>query len=171
MISRLGRAKSDRRAFLAASVAGAATQLPGRSHAAARYHRFDRGAYDRYISLMNAGDLRFAEYYADDIKFIMNIRGRASVLDFYARQRSYVTETLKVLFFCSDAEGAAAEVLSELRCIMDCEDTAIFGGPLKAGQVQRTRGCLLYVLDAQGIITEIKGPPPEVLQPWRIEAG
>jgi hypothetical protein len=120
---------------------------------------------------MNAGDLGFADYYADDIKFVMNIRGKAAVLAFYERQRPYVTENLDVLFFCSDATGAAAEVHSELRCIRDCDDTTIFGHPLKAGEVQRIRGCLLYVLNARGLISEIKGPLPEILQAWRTETA
>jgi hypothetical protein len=115
---------------------------------------------------MNAGDLRFVDYYADDIRFVMNIRGRAGVLAFYARQRPFVKERLAVTFFCSDRTGAAAEVRSEIRCIRDCADTTIFGRPLKAGEVQTIRGCLLYVLDARGLVAEIKGPPPEILQPW-----
>ena len=100
----------------------------------------------------------------------MQIRGKAAVLDFYARQRPYVRERLQVLFFCSDATGAAAEVRSELRCIKDCDDTTIFGRALKAGEVQRTHGYLLYVLNAQGRIAEIKAPHPEIEQPWRLEA-
>jgi hypothetical protein len=165
-----GRAKPHRRTFLAASLVGAAALPAVPGWAAARRIPFDRAAYDRYIGLMNAGDTRFIDYYADDIKFVMNIRGRASVLDFYTRQRPYVTESLKVLFFCSDATGAAAEVLSELRCIKDCDDATIFGRALKAGEIQRTHGYLLYVLNAQGQVAEIKAPPPEIVQPWRMEA-
>ncbi|WP_237714116.1 hypothetical protein [Novosphingobium sp. Rr 2-17] len=120
---------------------------------------------------MNASDPKVVDFYADDIKFVMNIRGKAEVSNFYARQRPYVRETLDVLFFCSDATGAAAEVHSKLRCIKDCDDTTIFGRPLKAGEVQRTHGFLLYVLNDRGLIAEIKAPPPEILQPWRIEAA
>ena len=131
----------------------------------------DRAAYDRYVRLMNAGDPGFADYYADDIKFVMDIRGKAQVLEFFSRQSPYVRESLEVLFFCSDAEGAAAEVRSELRCIQDCDDATIFGRALKAGEIQRTHGYLLYVLSPLGLIAEIKGPPPAILQPWQIEAG
>lgn len=156
----------DRRALLL----GAAALVPLPALAIPSATRFDRAAYDRYIGLMNAGDLRFVDYYADDIRFVMNIRGRAAVLEFYARQRPYVKERLDVTFFCSDRTGAAAEVRSEVRCIKDCADTSIFGRPLKAGEVQTIRGCLLYGLDARGLIAEIKGPPPEILQPWRVAA-
>ena len=152
----------DRRALLL----GAAALVPLPAVAESSAARFDRTAYDRYIGLMNAGDLRFVDYYADDIRFVMKIRGRAGVLDFYARQRPFVKERLAVTFFCSDRTGAAAEVRSEVRCIRDCADTTIFGRPLKAGEVQTIRGCLLYVLDARGLVAEIKGPPPEILQPW-----
>ncbi len=152
----------DRRALLL----GAAALVPLAAVAESSATRFDWTAYDRYIGLMNAGDLRFVDYYADDIRFVMNIRGRAGVLDFYARQRPFVKERLAVTFFCSDRTGAAAEVRSEIRCIRDCADTTIFGRPLKAGEVQTIRGCLLYVLDARGLVAEIKGPPPEILQPW-----
>lgn len=154
----------DRRTLLL----GAAALVPLPALAAPSVTPFDRAAYDRYIGLMNAGDLRFVDYYADDIRFVMNIRGRAAVLDFYERQRPYVKERLDVTFFCSDRTGAAAEVRSEVRCIKDCADTTIFGRPLKAGEVQTIRGCLLYVLDARGLIAKIKGPPPEILQPWRV---
>jgi len=171
-MTRAGPPKPNRRKFLVASLAGAATSpaLPGWA-APRRRGRLDRSAYDRYVHLMNAGDPRFAEYYADDIKFIMQIRGKASVLDFYARQRPYLKESLEVLFFCSDATGAAAEVRSEMRCIQDCDDASVFGRALKKGEVQRTHGYMLYVLNAQGKIAEIKAPPPEILQPWRMEAG
>ena len=166
-----GRAKPHRRTLLVASLAGAAALPPLAGWTATRGAPLDRAAYDRYVRLMNAGDLRFVDYYADDIKFVMQIRGKASVLNFYARQRPYVKESLEVLFFCSDATGAAAELRSDLRCIRDCADATIFGRALKAGEVQRTHGYLLYVLNAQGKITEIKAPPPEILQPWRIEGA
>lgn len=154
---------TDRRSFLMTSIAGAAMPAEARP----RRRRFDRAGYERYIALMNAGDPRFVDYYADDVRFIMNIRGRAGVRDFYARQRPYVREHIDIAFFCSDRTGAAAEVVSEIRCIKDCDDARVFGRAIKAGEVQRIRGCLLYVLDAYGLVAEIKGPPPEILQPWR----
>jgi hypothetical protein len=131
--------------------------------------RFDRAAYDRYVALMNAGDPRFLDSYTDDVRFVMNIHGRAAVADFYARRRPFVRETLKVDFFCSDVSGAASQVLSEIRCIRDCEDATLFGRPLKAGEVQIVRGCLLYVLDPGGRIAQIKGPPPEIVTSWHLE--
>ncbi len=161
-----------RRQVLAASLVGAAGLVGTPGRAAGRSHvRFDRAAYDRYVGLMNAGDLGVIDFYADDIKFVMQIRGKAAVREFYARQRPYVRESLEVLFFCSDTNGAAAEVHSTLRCRKDCPDTRIFGRALKAGEVMRTHGYLFYVLNAQGLIAEVKGPPPEILQPWLIEAG
>ena len=164
-------AKGQRRAFLATSLVGGAALLPGAARAAAACSvPFNRAAYERYVGLMNAEDPRFVEYYADDIKFEMNIRGRSNVLDFYRHQWPHVKETLEIAFFCSDATGAAAQVRSELRCIKDTDDTP-FGRALKAGEVQRVRGYVFYALNAQGLITEIKGPPPEVLQPWRLEGS
>lgn len=168
MMTTAARAKPNRRGFLAASLAGGVA-LPITAQAATCGVPFDRAAYDRYVHYMNAGDPRVIDVYAEDIKFVMNMRGKAEVANFYARQRPYVKESLEVLFFCSDATGAAAEVRSEIRCLKDCDDTAIFGRALKAGEVMRTHGALLYVLNAQGLITEIKGPPPEILQPWRME--
>ena len=157
---------ADRRTLLLAVLAGTAVSGPVPGVTAPCRRTFDRTAYDRYIGLMNAGDLRFVNYYADDIRFVMNLRGRAAVLDFYARQRPYVRERLRVDFFCSDKTGAAARVVSEIRCIQDCDDTRIFGRSLKAGDVQQVRGCLLYVLDARGLIAAIEGSPPEILRPW-----
>lgn len=169
-----GRANCHRRELLAASFFGGAAllanlALANPAQAASRGALFDRAAYDRYVALMNARDTRFLEYYTDDIKFEMGIRGKAEVLNFYTSQWLHVTETLEVVFFCSDTAGAAAEVRSELRCIRDFDDSTIFGRALKAGEVQRVRGYVFYMLNDQGLITEIKGPPPEVLQPWHFE--
>ena len=164
-------ANRRRRAFLATSLVGGAALLPGAARAASCTVAFNRAAYERYVGLMNAEDPRFVEYYAEDIKFEMNIRGRASVLDFYRHQWPYLKETLEISFFCSDATGAAAQVRSELRCIKNNNDTKMFGRALKAGEVQRVRGYVFYTLNSQGLITEIKGPPPEVVQPWRLEAA
>ncbi len=164
-------ANSRRREILATSLVGGAALLPSAARAAASCSvPFNRTAYERYVGLMNAADPRFVEYYADDIKFGMNIRGRSNVLDFYRHQWPQVKERLEISFFCSDATGAAAQVRSELRCIKDNNDTTIFGRALKAGEVQRVRGYVFYMLNAQGLITEIDGPPPEVLQPWRLQA-
>jgi len=162
-------ATPHRRRLLMASIAGAAALPLLKGRAAECRVPFDRAAYDRYVQLMNASDPRIGEYYADDIKYVMGIRGKANVQKFYDRQRPYVRESLEVLFFCSDATGAAAEVRSKLRCLKDCDDTTIFGRALKAGQVQRTHGYLFYALNAQGLITEMKGPPPDIIEAWRIE--
>ena len=162
-------ANRQRRALLTTSLAGGAALLPGAARAASCGVPFNRAAYERYVGLMNAEDPRFVEYYADDIKFEMNIRGRSKVLDFYRHQWPFLKETLEISFFCSDATGAAAQVRSELRCIKDNNDNKMFGRALKAGEVQRVRGYVFYTLNPQGLITEIKGPPPEVVQPWRLE--
>ena len=164
-------ANCQRRAFLATSLVGGAVLLPGAARAASCGVAFNRAAYERYVGLMNAEDPRFVEYYADDIKFEMNIRGKSKVLDFYRHQWPLLKETLEISFFCSDATGAAAQVRSELRCIKDNDDTTTFGRAIKAGEVQRARGFVFYALNAQGLITRIQGPPPEVLQPWRWEAA
>ena len=134
----------------------------------------DRAAYERYVALFNAADPRFADFYADDVNFLTFLRGKEAALGFFARQRRYVRETLQVAFFCSDATGAAAEVYGEFRCVEDCDDPSVLGvplmaGPLKAGQVQRTHAYFLYVLNTEGRIAEIKGPPPESVQPWQME--
>lgn len=162
------KTSTDRRKFLIASLTGAAGIVPISSVAAETSALLDRAAYDRYIRLMNAADLKFVDYYADDIKFVMNIQGKANVLNFYAAQRPYVKEDIEVLFFCSDTAGAAAVVHSELRCIQDCDNASIFGRMLKAGEVQQVRGYLFYKLNDHGKIVEITGPPPEILRPWHM---
>lgn len=162
-------AKPLRRTVLAGSLAGGVAAMAHSGRAAPRTFHFDRPAYERYVGLMNAGDLRFCDYYADDIKFVMGMRGKAAVRAFYDRHRPYVKERVDVLFFCSDATGAAAELRGEMRCIEDCDDETIFGRPLKMGEVQRTHGYLLYVLNAEGKVAEIRAPPPEIVQAWRLE--
>jgi hypothetical protein len=170
-MSKIAKAMQERRGLLTASLLGVGALLSAPSHAAQRRTLFNRVAYDRYVRLMNSSDPRVIDYYAADIKFVMGIRGRDEVAKFHAHQRPYVRETLEVQFFCSDLNGAAAEVRSTLRCIKDCEDSSVFGRALKAGEVQRTHGFLFYKLNDNGLITEILGPPPEVLQPWRLETS
>jgi len=160
------RAPLKRRELLSKTLIGSIALAPLPAVAATRAARFDRAAYDRYIQLMNKGDLNFIDYYSDDVSFVMNIRGKKAVWDFYIRQQPYVMETLEVLFFCSDRGGAAAQILSKIQCVRNCDDPSIFGRNLVAGEVQLVRGCLLYGLNSQGKIAEIKGPPPEILQPW-----
>jgi hypothetical protein len=163
--------KFHRRTFVMISLTGAGAALSGPVQGSACRVPFDRAAYGRYVALMNARDTRFTDYYADDIKFEMNISGKAGVVKFYADQWAFMRETLAIVSFCSDTTGAAAEVRSELRCIKDYDGTAIFGRVLKAGEVQIVRGYVFYSLNAQGLITQIKGPPPEVLQPWQFAAA
>jgi hypothetical protein len=165
------QSKFHRRTFMMTSLAGAGAVLSGPVQASSCRVPFNRAAYERYVALMNARDTRFTEYYADDIKFEMNISGKAGVVKFYANQWPYMRETLEIRSFCSDVTGAAAEVRSELRCVKDYDGTAIFGRILKAGEVQTVRGYVFYALNAQGLITQIKGPPPEVLQPWQFAAA
>ncbi|EIZ79803.1 hypothetical protein WSK_1584 [Novosphingobium sp. Rr 2-17] len=155
----------NRRQLIASSLVAAAAS-PSLARAAERRTPLDRAAYDRYVTLFNAEDPRFTDLYADDVQFLMGIKGKSGVLAFYGRQRPYVKETLEVEFFCSDAGGAAAEVRGTMRCYNDCSDPSIFGQPVKAGQVQVMHGYLLYLLDARGKIAVIKGSRPEVLQPW-----
>jgi hypothetical protein len=164
-----GLVKYYRRELLLTSIGGSAALLAGTSQAASCSVPFKRAAYDHYVALMNARDTRFTQYYADDIDFGMGIRGKAQVMNFYRNQWRHVTEKLEIDFFCSDATGAAAEVRSELRCVRDDADTKIFGRALKSGDVQRVRGQIFYALNNQGLITQIKGPPPQVTQPWQSE--
>jgi hypothetical protein len=171
MMTAAAQDRIQRRTFMMTALAGAGTALSVPARASSCRASFNRVAYERYVSLMNACDIRFAAYYADDIKFEMNITDKAGVLNFYADQWAFMKETLEIVSFCSDATGAAAEVRSELRCIKDYDGTAIFGRALKAGEVQIVRGYIFYTLNAQGLITQIKGPPPEVLQPWRFVAA
>jgi hypothetical protein len=100
----------------------------------------------------------------------MDIRGRANVPDFYRKQWACINEALEISFYCADAAGAAAEVLSKLRCVKDNNETPVFGRAQKAGEVQRVRGCGLHALNARGPSTETRGAQLEVVQPWRLEA-
>ncbi|WP_157190148.1 hypothetical protein [Novosphingobium sp. Rr 2-17] len=72
------------------------------------------------------------------------------MLEIYARQRPYVRESLEIIFFCADAQRAAAEVSGTFRCIKDCDDTSIFGQTLRVGEAQRTNGFLIYKLNNRG---------------------
>lgn len=161
----------DRRNVLAGSVLGAAALLPAAGKACAvKRLPLDRAAFDRYFALFNAGDQHFVDYYADDVDFLGFLKGKPAVLEFYAAQRPYIKESIELLFFCSDTNGAAIEVRGMFRCIKETPDATLAGRVLKVGEVQRTHGYILYVLNDQGKIVQMKGPPPEIVQPWKLEA-
>ena len=151
---------------LATCLAGE-TLLSSPGQAATCGGSFNRATYDHYVGLFNAADPGFTHYFADNINFVNFLHGKAEVLAFYGARRPYVKETLEVLFFCSDAEGAAAEVRGEFRCIQDCDDPKIFGRSLKASEVQRAHGYLFYVLDEKVRLPRSKDRRQKLCSPGR----
>lgn len=129
-----------------------------------------REQYEKYVSLYNANDPAFAEFYNDDVvmETVPPLEGPQAILDFSADLRSYVSEHMTVEFFVSDETGAAAQVVGEFTCHRDMPISALgglFGKAVKQGQVLRQRGILLYGV-RDGKFSFIRAAPPMILQDW-----
>jgi hypothetical protein len=129
-----------------------------------------RAQYDQYIALYNAGDPAFAQFYRDDavMETVPPLQGAAAIVQFTKELRTYLTEHITIEFFVSDEHGAASQMLGEFRCIRDMPLTAfggLFGKAVKAGQVFRQRGIILYGVK-DGKFQFIRASPPIIVQDW-----
>lgn len=149
---------------LAATSAKAATSCEKSSGAITRQE------FDKYVSLYNAADPTFIQFYQDDVVMELNppLRTAVAIRDFRRELGYYVTEHITVEYFVSDEKGAAAQFLGEFDCVRDMPITALsglFGKAVKKGQKLRQRGVILYgVKDKR--FTFVRASPPIILQDW-----
>lgn len=128
-----------------------------------------RSDYDAYVAAFNAADFAgFTTYYTDDILFEIGdrkrLRGRDEIVAFYREVKSRVRETLTVVKFIGDDEGAAAEVETEFVALEDWPE--FISGPLSEGDVYRRRGLIMYDL-RDGLISHARAARIRVLEsPW-----
>lgn len=149
---------------LAATSANAATTCETSSGG------ISRKEFDRYVSLYNAADPGFTQFYQDDVvmETVPPLRSAAAIGDFRREFGAYVVEHITVEYFISDRNGAAAQFLGEFSCIRDMPVNALgglFGKGVKKGQVLRQRGVILYGVK-NGKFTFIRASPPIILQDW-----
>jgi hypothetical protein len=129
-----------------------------------------RDRYDKYVSLYNAFDPAFADFYQDDVvmETVPPLKGRAAIVAFCRELRSYVIDTLNVEYYVADETGSASQLLGEFLCIRDIPSTALsglFGRAVKKGQVKRQRGHILYGVKDEKF-SFVRAAPPVVLQDW-----
>jgi hypothetical protein len=129
-----------------------------------------RERFDKYISLYNAVDPTFIQFYQDDVvmETVPPLTSAAAILAFRRELNSYIVEHITVEYYVADETGSAAQFLGEFRCIRDLPITALsglFGKAVKEGQVLRQRGIILYGVK-DGKFKWIRAAPPVILQDW-----
>ncbi|MCC6203067.1 MAG: nuclear transport factor 2 family protein [Gammaproteobacteria bacterium] len=161
-----------RRALLRRSGTGllAATALPAVA-AEPCVVVYPRARYQRYLTLFNANDPGYADFYHEDVVLELGtsvIRGRQGILDFYTNVKRHIRESLQLTDYIADANGIAAEVPTEFVCFNDWPDS-FWNRPLKRGEVLRLVSFAFYrVID--GRFAHIKSARYRLLNDWRMES-
>ena len=104
-----------KREFLKAG-AGLALAAVSVSGKAATPGVMTREDYLRYVTLFNANDPAFIEYYAPDVVFEVGtttMQGATTIRDFYANVKQYIKEEVEVTMFVADENTVAPEVSAE----------------------------------------------------------
>lgn len=129
-----------------------------------------REDYLRYVTLFNANDPAFIEYYAPDVTFEVGtttMQGATTIRDFYANVKQYIKEEVEVTMFVADEHTVAVEIPTRFECIKDWQDS-FWGVPLKKGQVMRIVSWGHYALE-NGKFTTIKSTRYKVVHDWQYE--
>jgi len=130
-----------------------------------------REEYLKYVSLFNANDFKFLEYYHDDVVFELNgstvIHKPQGIHDFYKEVKEHIKETVTVEQFIADETGIAAELPTEFRVIKDWEN-GFFKRPLKVGEVMRTVSFGLYEVQDRKF-RRIRAARYKQIHDWRME--
>jgi hypothetical protein len=167
---------SSRRKLLTAGFTGllsglAGTLTPKLSAAATACGGLTREQFMEYITLFNANDPRFIDYYHDDVVLELggtDIKTPQGIRNFYAEVKAHIHEQVAVAHFVSDATGIAAELPSEFKVYKDWEN-GFFKRPLKAGEVLRVVSFVLYRVEA-GKFRHIRSSRYKLVNDWRLES-
>lgn len=160
-----------RRAWLRRGGAGllAATTLPAIA-AEPCVVVYPRERYEQYLTLFNANDPRYADFYHEDVVLELGastIRGRQGILDFYANVKRHIRESLQLTDYIADAKGIAAEVPTEFVCFNDWPDS-FWNRPLKRGEVLRIVSFAFYRI-VDGRFAHIKSARYRLINDWQLE--
>ena len=158
-----------KREFLRASAALALGGLAANGKAATP-GVMTREDYLRYVTLFNANDPGFIEYYAPDVVFEVGtttMQGATTIRDFYANVKQYIKEEVEVTMFVADEHNVAVEIPTRFECIKDWADS-FWGVPLKKGQVMRIISWGHYALTA-GKFTSIKSTRYKIIHDWQFD--
>ncbi len=162
---------TTRRGFLSTgALAAPALLAPVVAPAATACGGMTRERYLQYVNWFNANDLRYLEYYHDDVVLELGnatLRGPAAIRDFYAEVKAHIRETVEVTHFVADATGIAAELPTEFRVYKDWPN-GYFRRPLKVGEVFRVISLGLYRV-RDGRFTDIKAARYKLVNDWQME--
>ncbi len=162
---------TTRRSFLSTgALAAPALLAPAEAPAATACGGMTRERYLQYVNWFNANDLRYLEYYHDDVVLELGnatLRGPAAIRDFYAEVKAHIRETVEVTHFVADATGIAAELPTEFRVYKDWPN-GYFRRPLKVGEVFRVISLGLYRV-RDGRFTDIKAARYKLVNDWQME--
>ncbi|HEY5210006.1 MAG TPA: nuclear transport factor 2 family protein [Stellaceae bacterium] len=105
-----------------------------------------REQYAEYLAAFNKNDFAgFTKFYAEDVVLelpVATLKGRQAIVDFYAKVKQSVRETLTVGQFISDAHGLAVEAETEFLAIADAPDFIV--RPLKKGEAIHSVSFIFY---------------------------
>lgn len=123
--------------------------------------------YHRYIEAFNSRDYATLETFFHDDFVLENagfaVRGKPAFRDFYAFFHAYCTEQVIFKGFYPGTEGVVANVLINFNGIKDLTPEILaqegFPGmtPVAKGDSVTLEFFILYVTDAEGLVTHIKG--------------
>ena len=162
----------NKREFLQAGAGLALAGVAINARAATAGGVMTREEYLRYVTLFNANDPAFIEYYAPDVVFEVGtttMQGATTIRDFYANVKQYIKEEVEVTMFVADANTVAVEIPTRFECIRDWQDS-FWGVPLKQGQVMRIISWGHYTL-VDGKFTTIKSARYKLVQDWQFETA
>lgn len=119
-----------------------------------------REKYERYVQLFNAGDRRFAEFYAPDVVFDARpapqpLRGRQAILDLYAGLWKQLKEEITIGAVVIDNEQGLMAVELTNRITATADEVKLPSRTLNRGDVSVGSGVIVYGI-SDGRITYIR---------------
>lgn len=162
--------KNSRRKILQGGFGAVAGLAAANSKAADSCGGMTREDYDRYVSLFNANDWRFLDYYHPDVVLELGsdiIEGPEGIRELYTPVKQHIRETVEVTRFISDESGIAVVIPTTFECIADWEDS-FWGIPLKAGEVLRIVSWGMYEVE-DNMFRHIRAVRSEMINDWQME--
>lgn len=127
--------------------------------------------FQNYLNLFGAWDMRFTDYYDDNIQLRLDDAGMVietpqGIIEFYEQYvRPHYHEHMDVLYFVADKTGVAAKVQGTFTCVADSLDDPMYGTDVYEGQYRVVTGLLLYEVK-DGKFTAINSAPTVEIQGW-----
>jgi ketosteroid isomerase-like protein len=105
-----------------------------------------REQYAEYLAAFNRNDFAgFTKFYADDVVLelpVATLKGRQAIVDFYAKVKEKVRETLTIGQLIIDEKGLAVEADTVFEAIADASDFVV--RPMKKGERLHSVSFIFY---------------------------